>query len=494
MAEIKQFIYSGVIQGPQGPQGPQGEPGPIGPTGPQGDKGDKGEQGEPGTVDETTLEQINTDIANLQTDKQDKLVSGETIKTINGETLLGQGDIVISGGSGGGSDVEVIDNLDSNSTTSALSANQGNVLKHNYQFGTVGDGANVDSDCVTLGIDCQGATMNGIAIGIECKAENYSVAVGRYATGTGLTSLAIGNSAEASGQESFALGSGAFAGGLGSCAIGESSRAEGEKSFAMGKGAMTSGDNSIQIGGVTDAEGNPIQNTESNVFKVWEYTLLDKTTGKIPSERLPETGTETDPVFTDWRDNTGQLIAGFGTTTTAKMYTVALGVENSTSSNNTVVLGYHNLANGANGVALGVGSRAGSSTIAIGSDNTNKGEGTGCKAGMGSIVIGSKVVSNSIYQNEINNVIGIGKGLVINNEGEIAIGVYNKSRQGETDADITVFTIGNGTDWTDDKNRNRLEIRKNDDIHVWNLEEGVMTCLQFYIKNLEARIVALESK
>lgn len=483
-----------MIQGPQGPTGPQGEPGPIGPTGPKGEQGEQGPQGEPGTIDEATLGRINTDISNLQTDKQDKLVSSETIKTINGETLLGQGDIVISGGSGGGSDVEVIDNLNSNSTTSALSANQGNVLKHNYQFGTVAEGANVESDCVTLGSDCQGATMNSTVIGIDCKGENYSVVIGRYATGTGLTSLAIGNSAEASGQESFALGSGAYASSLGSCAIGESARAEGEKSFAMGKGAMTSGDNSIQIGGVTDAEGNPIQNTESNVFRVWEYALLDKTTGKIPSERLPETGTETDPVFTDWRDNTGQLIAGFGTTTTANMYTVALGVENSTSSNNTVVLGYHNLANGANGVALGVGSRAGSSTIAIGCDNTNKGDGTGCKAGMGSIVIGSKVVSNSIYQNEINSVIGIGKGLVINNEGEITIGFYNKSRQGETDADITAFTIGNGTDWTDDKNRNRLEIRKNDDIHVWNLEEGAMTCLQSYIKSLEARIVALESK
>jgi hypothetical protein len=34
--------------------------------------------------------------------KQDKLVSGTSIKTINGESLLGSGDIEISGGSGGG--------------------------------------------------------------------------------------------------------------------------------------------------------------------------------------------------------------------------------------------------------------------------------------------------------------------------------------------------------------------------------------------------------
>lgn len=35
------------------------------------------------------------------TDKQDKLVSGTNIKTINGSTILGSGDITISGGSGG---------------------------------------------------------------------------------------------------------------------------------------------------------------------------------------------------------------------------------------------------------------------------------------------------------------------------------------------------------------------------------------------------------
>lgn len=35
--------------------------------------------------------------------KQDKLVSGTNIKTINGESILGSGNISISGGSGGGS-------------------------------------------------------------------------------------------------------------------------------------------------------------------------------------------------------------------------------------------------------------------------------------------------------------------------------------------------------------------------------------------------------
>lgn len=46
--------------------------------------------------DLVTTEQLNT--------KQDTLVSGTNIKTINGQTLLGEGNIEIQGGSGGISD------------------------------------------------------------------------------------------------------------------------------------------------------------------------------------------------------------------------------------------------------------------------------------------------------------------------------------------------------------------------------------------------------
>lgn len=44
-----------------------------------------------------------TEIRNEIKKKQDALISGENIKTINGQSLLGEGDIVIEGGSGGGS-------------------------------------------------------------------------------------------------------------------------------------------------------------------------------------------------------------------------------------------------------------------------------------------------------------------------------------------------------------------------------------------------------
>lgn len=50
------------------------------------------------SIDTAEIEQVIGDVAALQTDKQDTLVSGTNIKTINGESVLGSGDITISGG------------------------------------------------------------------------------------------------------------------------------------------------------------------------------------------------------------------------------------------------------------------------------------------------------------------------------------------------------------------------------------------------------------
>lgn len=59
-------------QGPQGERGPAGEKGDRGDTGPKGDKGDPGEKGEKGDT--------------------------PSLKTINGQSLVGEGNIEISGG------------------------------------------------------------------------------------------------------------------------------------------------------------------------------------------------------------------------------------------------------------------------------------------------------------------------------------------------------------------------------------------------------------
>jgi hypothetical protein len=46
----------------------------------------------------TTQNQVLSKVNEIIDDKQDNLVSGNNIKTINGNSLLGSGDITISGG------------------------------------------------------------------------------------------------------------------------------------------------------------------------------------------------------------------------------------------------------------------------------------------------------------------------------------------------------------------------------------------------------------
>lgn len=135
-------------QGPQGIQGIQGPQGLKGDTGEQGPKGDtgatpnitigtvstldagsnatasitgtapnltlnlgipKGQNGSIGgtvdTSDFATKTEVNTNLSK----KQDKLVSGTNIKTINGQSLLGNGNIQITGGSTEGPGTETIE-------------------------------------------------------------------------------------------------------------------------------------------------------------------------------------------------------------------------------------------------------------------------------------------------------------------------------------------------------------------------------------------------
>lgn len=59
---------------------------------------------------ESAIQQNTDDIIVLQNNKQDVLISGENIKTINNESILGSGNIEIGGGSGGTSNYNVLTN------------------------------------------------------------------------------------------------------------------------------------------------------------------------------------------------------------------------------------------------------------------------------------------------------------------------------------------------------------------------------------------------
>lgn len=96
-----------------------------------------------------------------------------------------------------------------------------------------------------------------IAIGNEAKATNdYTIAVGSCAQAPGDNATAIGNNAEATNQYTIAVGSDAQATGNNSIALGTSAQTTNNNAVALGNNAQAKGDGAIALGSNTEATNN----------------------------------------------------------------------------------------------------------------------------------------------------------------------------------------------------------------------------------------------
>ena len=163
----------------------------------------------------TTYTKTETDnaITAATSTKQDTLVSGTNIKTINGETLLGEGNITIQGGGGG----------------KAIEAGRGISI-------TTGETA----DTVSFNLPISAGTgTNSI---IEGSAE-LANGISSHAEGT--KTIASSENSHAEGENTRANGKGSHAEGFLSNANGEYSHAEGFFGKANGKYSHAEGMNTI---------------------------------------------------------------------------------------------------------------------------------------------------------------------------------------------------------------------------------------------------------
>jgi hypothetical protein len=219
--------------------------------------------------------------------KQAALVSATNIKTVNGTTLLGSGDLVISGG---GSSTKTIANktaaytviagdlgkiINCTSNTFTVSLTAAATLGAGFTC-TIWNTSNTYTDVITIDPNLA-ETIDSIAtltlqrgegLDIVCDgtgwqvdnkkpmrmyAENLSVywarpvcsgngaiAIGEASSSSGLESYAFGYGANASGQEALAIGTRANAASNFSTAIGENSTQQGSKTVT-GAGAMALG-------------------------------------------------------------------------------------------------------------------------------------------------------------------------------------------------------------------------------------------------------------
>ena len=189
--------------------------------------------------------------------KQDTLVSGTNIKTINNESILGEGNIEIQGGGGkavsGGTNISVTTGETADTINCTIPfKDENNSLLFGYNI-TLGTGRYYSLGISPKDSSSQAQTKidggNAIAIGTN-------VTISGGTNNRGLLSTAIGNSSKVYGVQSTALGVGCNASGNTTLAIGRYSTSKGNDSIAIGNQANVSGNSSIAIGNQANVSGN----------------------------------------------------------------------------------------------------------------------------------------------------------------------------------------------------------------------------------------------
>lgn len=169
---------------------------------------------------------------------------------------------------------------------------------------------------------------------------------------------------------------------------------------------------------------------------------------------------------------------GFGNTCAGRS-TLAQGLYNIVNGKDSVAFGQRNLVNGDQafaagqqnevttrlGVAIGYKNKAtNTDSIAIGYQNTSGGSasvamGDTCEAnGTSATAMGYKTKATGAYSSTF------GGNTQATNEGEVAMGVYNKSTTSTDTSEQTAFSFGIGT--SDTNRANAFEIKKNGEVYI----------------------------
>lgn len=206
--------------------------------------------------------------------KQDQLVSGTNIKTINSESLLGSGDILI----------DVPDELWVSGTglnSVVLKGSSGTAsgdysVAEGYQTSATSQASHAEGTGTTASGNYSHAEGNGTkASGSSSHAEgSYTTANGSQSHAEGLGSFANGAGSHAEGNGgSGAYGDGSHAEGAGTRAYGTYSHAEGLGTATSGNSSHAEGSNTIASGDYSHAEGNSTSATSYVSHAEGELTL-----------------------------------------------------------------------------------------------------------------------------------------------------------------------------------------------------------------------------
>ena len=229
------------------------------------------------TTPPTTSELIGK-VNEIIDDKQDTLLSGTNIKTINNQSILGSGNIDIQGG---GSSYTAGDGIDiTNDVISVTSPTLTNTATGSNAL-TISGTASIVAQGVNIGYNSSVTSEGDVSLGYGATSNGHdekSTAIGHNSKATGAKSVALGGSATALANGSIAIGRGSFV------------TSSSNYGIAIGSLVKCSAYGGIQLGGYSSS----VNNTEDGSFHValtssgttfTNYKLLGSD-GKIPNDRL----------------------------------------------------------------------------------------------------------------------------------------------------------------------------------------------------------------
>lgn len=205
--------------------------------------------GKADTATTYTKTEVDNAITAATSTKQDTLVSGTNIKTINNESLLGSGNITIQGGGGGGKAIEAGRGI------SVTTGETADTVSFNLPISA---GTGTDSLIVGYSTDdsfwaSKALGKYAIASGPKCSATtNNSVAIGYYNTAGGVGG-AHGNFAQ--GYQTMAMGNRCHSEGLTTSATSDASHSEGYSTLASGNYSHSEGEGTKATNVAEHSEG-----------------------------------------------------------------------------------------------------------------------------------------------------------------------------------------------------------------------------------------------
>ena len=427
-----------------------------------------------------------TQIANALAAKQNSLVSGINIKTINNESILGEGNITIEGG---GSSYTAGDGID---ITNDVISVTGKVDTSAFTAHTADTVIHVTSDEKTAWNDKQGQLISGVNI----KTINNESILGKgNITIEGGKAIEAGRgisvtTSETADTVSFNLpiSAGTVTNALiynstTNAASGDFSHAEGYYATASGEGSHAEGQGTTARGTCAHAEGN-----YSNASGNYSHAEGNSTITKNQSEHASGQFNVSSSVSTIFGD-AGNTLFSVGNGTSSNNRKNAFEIRQNgdiyiTSGGTDIKLQNH-LGGGGGGtsyeagraiditnnlISLDLPISAGTRTNALIYNNTtnvasgyySNAEGFGTTAnGMCSHAEGENTTASGNFSH------AEGESTIAKNMSEHASGQYNVSSSASTtfgDAGNTLFSVGNGT--SSNNRKNAFEIRQNGDTYL----------------------------